>query len=250
MFQGAYFEGNFPDFPCPRCRAGVIKARQDTLQKFQSGYSIIESVEDWWDASDEVSKFNLMMICDRQDCGEVVAVLGDVTWSKNPAEVADDGTPIGDGEWEWFLVPKCFNPPLSIVRVPEDTPGSVFSSIRRASWNFWADRRSSANHLRAALECLLDHLNVARKASKANRGYLSLNARIELLVGIDPAHKKIFNALRKIGNLGSHGDEVGRNDLLDCFQLIEYVLDAYFGNRKEKAAAIADSLLSGETQLR
>ncbi|GEM_PF-761513 len=242
LLWGSYFEGNFPAFPCPTCGIGILRARPETLQKFEAEYSKAQAGEDWWDPSDEVSKFNLMMICDRQICGEVVAVLGDVTWSKNPGEVAEDGTPIGDGEWEWFLDPKCFNPSLSIARVPEGVPDSVANSIRRASWSFWADRRSSANHLRAALECLLDHFRVPRKAKNSGR-YLSLDARIKSFEGGDADHKAIFKALRIVGNLGSHGSAVERDALLDCFELFEYVLDAFFGNRKEKAAALAEKLI-------
>lgn len=248
LFRGSYFEGNFPAFPCPTCGAGILRERRETLQKFEAEYSKNQAGEDWWDPDHEVSKFNLMMICDRQICGEVVAALGDVTWSLNPGEMDDDGTPIGYGEWEWFLDPKCFNPPLSIAKVPDGVPDSVVENIRRASWSFWADRRSSANQLRAALECLLDHFHIARKGGKNNNQYINLNNRINMMVGDDPAHKAIFNALRKVGNLGSHGDDVERNELLDCFQLFEYVLDEYFGDRKNKAVAMAEALLARDVE--
>lgn len=69
-----------------------------------------------------------------------------------------------------------------------------------------------------------------------------------MMVGDDPAHKAIFNALRKVGNLGSHGDDVERNELLDCFQLFEYVLDEYFGDRKNKAVAMAEALLARDVE--
>ncbi len=248
LLWGSYFEGNFPAFPCPTCGAGVLMARRETLQKFEAEYSKLQAGEDWWDPDHEVSKFNVMLICDRQACGEVVAVLGDVSWSNNPGDIEDDGTPIGPNEWQWFLDPKCFNPPLSIVRVPDGVPESVVKSLRRASWNYWADRRSSANHLRAALECLLDHFQVPRKQNNSKR-YLDLNSRIRLFEEGDAVHKTIFNALRVVGNLGSHGGDVERDALLDCFEIFEYVLDASFGNRKEKAAALAEALIVGGGKL-
>jgi hypothetical protein len=47
-----------------------------------------------------------------------------------------------------------------------------------------------------------------------------------------------------IGNLGSHGEDVQQEAILDAFEIYEYTLDALCGQRKDRIEALRQKLIS------
>ncbi|WP_280528127.1 DUF4145 domain-containing protein [Cupriavidus plantarum] len=117
--------------------------------------------------------------------------------------------------------------------------------IRKSYELFWSESNSCANRLRVGVEVLLDTPKIARSATGKNGKPVSLdlNGRIALFSGIKPDHAETLTALRMIRNLGSHGDAVSREPLLDAFEIFEDALKDLCGNRKSRLAAALRSKL-------
>lgn len=90
-------------------------------------------------------------------------------------------------------------PPLATV--PENTPDHLKSEFSTAFALFWIDLGACANRLRIIVEKILDHQGV--KASV-------LAKRIEAYKTAQPGHADTFDALRFVGNIGSHEGEASR----------------------------------------
>ena len=99
----------------------------------------------------------------------------------------------------------------------------------------------------------MDHFGVAKtriqKDSKkpgkpGKRVPLDLSARIERLprkIGTKD-YSEILHALRKIGNLGTHGSSVSHVAILDAFRLYEIALERLFEDKSDTAKAIIKRL--------
>jgi hypothetical protein len=72
-------------------------------------------------------------------------------------------------------------------------------------------------------------------STKASGGFLTLNDRIQQFKKIDPDHAETFDALRFVGNVGTHGDDLKREALLDAFEIYEDTLEELFVKKKHKA---------------
>nr|WP_276522776.1 DUF4145 domain-containing protein [Cupriavidus necator] len=147
-----------------------------------------------------------------------------------------------------MLRPRAFFPAPPIIDVPQDTPADVFNQIKQSFELFWSDFNSCANRLRVSVEFLLDMLKIGRFGTdkKGKTIALDLNGRIALFAKIEPDHADTLTALRMIGNLGSHGNEVSREALLDAFEIYGEALKDLCGNRKARMAALRAKLISSK----
>ena len=73
--------------------------------------------------------------------------------------------------------------------------------------------------------------------------YDSVGKRLKRLPSAYAEHSETFSALNYVGNIGSHGEDVTRQVLINSFQLFEYMLEELYGGRKEKMQQIAKSLI-------
>lgn len=228
LWRSAYEVDDFPAFACPTCRAGRLRANEDPVIK-EPTYSIAGREGDaYWEVGFEVERFWLSLICDNAKCGEVATVSGDSNWDEQYDE--EEGGTIS----RQLLKPRAFFPAPWLIDMPDNVPPEVVESIMLASAHFWSDKGASANRLRAGTEYLLDHLKVPREdQGRADKTiYLDLNRRIKLFEQTNADHAPSFNALRIIGNLGSHGAEVTPALLMAAFELFEYTLEQLCGKKE------------------
>ena len=186
-------------------------------------------------------RFSLQLICDNANCGEVVVVSGETL----VIEFYNDE----NDRWEYSsqLCPRAMFPAPLIIDIPTQAPRNVRDNIRLASSHFWLDTSASANRLRASVEFLLDFLEIPRETVNATSGStrrLDLNARIAHYELVNAEHAPSLTALRMIGNLGSHGEDVQQEAILDAFEIYEYTLDALCGQRKDRIEALRQKLIS------
>jgi hypothetical protein len=227
---------------CPRCANGRLTLDEESLCIKQPRYSVTESKHPDWEPDWDIERFSLRLTCDIAECGEVAHVLGDTT----VAEYYDDDFN------SWGLISllraRAFFPPPPIIAIPKEVPAPVEAEISKSFELFWVDLSSCANRLRVSVELLLDHFKIPRsgidKKGKSTR--LDLNARISLFEKADPEHAPTLTALRMIGNLGSHGDEVNRTPLLDAFEIYEYALAELCGQRKARIEQLRQKLISNK----
>lgn len=240
LWASTYSRTNFPKFPCPTCKNGRLHLDKESIQIDEPTYSKDGSAHTDWEPDWDVQRFRLSLTCDTNSCGEVVVVSGDTTLSQYYDEE--------DSQWayEALLRPRSFFPAPNIITAPSEAPEDVSKSIQLASGNFWVDPSAAANRLRASAEYLLDFLQIPRtKLNSSGKTYrLQLNDRIAAYEQVNAEHARSLTALRMIGNLGSHGQDVDIEALLDAFEIYEDTLDELCSQRKERIEALRQKLIS------
>jgi hypothetical protein len=174
---------------------------------------------------DDWGQFTLMLQCSVRTCGEVVSVVG--TYQ---AEVVhkQNGTFA-----EKRLKPTFMYPGPSLCLMPDDTPDAVRDALEQSFTLFWADLGATANKLRVAAERMLNDKGVKQYNRTGKRIPLTFAKRIELYEQTNAGQKDVLNALRWVGNHGSHSGEVARDDVLTAFELMQSALqDLYSNNYK------------------
>lgn len=231
---------DFPTYPCPRCgtylRIGLpdVEDRADTKQ-----YSHV----DGFSYDDERSIFNLKLECSHPKCGEPVFVVGH-------GSVEREEIPNDHGDWEvdyvtWFE-PKYFIPHLRIFKIPKATPCSIIDCVNASFGLLFLSSGSALNEVRNAVESLMDELKVPRSGlndeipPKEERW--DLDKRVGKLSGEHRKFKQHLLAIKNLGNWGSHAVETKRQDVLEAYEILHYVLDGIYERRTEHVTKIAQKI--------
>ncbi len=125
------------------------------------------------------------------------------------------------------FMPKAVFPAPALFHIPDAVPDNCKSLIHRSFALYWGDRKSAANALRAALEALLD-----------DKGFTGakLGNQIAQLTVVHPELKDYVEAIRMVGNHGSHKDveEHSHEEMLDALEATEYVCKELYHDLKKK----------------
>lgn len=246
LWRGWYAEGDFPkSFVCPKCFKGNLILKKDTVKQLETGYSVaMRRSDEYWEPEWCTSRFVMFLMCDRDQCGEIVSVSGDIAVDQDFDENSESMV------YYDAYVPRSFYPAPRIIDVPENAPDSVRDAIDRASHQYWSDKGACANSLRTSLESLLDHLKVPRFHDDQEKKRMNLLQRIEAYADSSQSHADVanhaesMNILRDIGNVGSHGEGLNKDVLLNLFELYEYTLEEILGVRRARAKKLRDTLNS------
>ena len=167
--------------------------------------------------------------CNDDDCCEPVAVGGDV-------HLEEQYDPNNGQNWENVLTPRFVHPAPDFFPIPKETPDIVAGEIRRAFSLAWCDPAASVNRIRASVELLLDHLRIprSRKKKTGKMEKLSLHRRIQVYKKKQPDIGEAFEAIKWVGNEGSHPGELEREDLFDDLDILRHVLEELFEKKKER----------------
>ncbi|MCC5968024.1 MAG: DUF4145 domain-containing protein [Natronohydrobacter sp.] len=230
---------NIPKFPCPSCEDGRLIAQEGSLFIGEPIYSKVAKSHNNWEPDWDVERFSHRLLCDNEDCGEIVTIHGKTTL----VEEYND-------EFGWGLVsvlqPSSIAPAPPIIALPTNLPAAVIRQMRKVFALFWVDIGSAGNRLRSSLEGVLDDLHVPRQVLDQKKGAmidLDLNRRIQHLEKQSPDHAQTFHALRMIGNIGSHTAELSREALLDALELYEDALTEIYSDRKAYLEALKKKII-------
>lgn len=235
------------EYPCPRCAKGKVSRGIRPVTLVEPWHSLDEhSHEDWEPDWDQIS-FTTMLTCDDVSCGEVVAVSGRATNSYFE-RYTEDGEPI-DQVYLTSLRPVSMYPAPPLFPISKTFPPKVQHELRLAFQLYWADRSASTSRLRTSLERVLDERGIPTlllsKNGKGKAKRLTLFDRIERFEKKteDADSTESMNALRVVGNLGTHGDEVTEGDYFDLLDVYEDALLDIYELKKIKLKAKKKSLL-------
>jgi Domain of unknown function (DUF4145) len=219
-----------PNWPCPRCRNGVLRLNRDSVCIVETSQSRLNS--DY--PGDTEKRFSLMLICDQQPCREPVAVLG-----YTDADVTYDSSD-GSNAWEDRLVPTSIFPALDLFPLLPKYPPLIREELKRSFLLFWCDLRACANSIRTVVELVLDSRGVKRKArTKAGElRDLSLHARIKVFAERETEIGEAMLALKWLGNEGSHPGELKRSDLLEAFEILCHALEEIFLEHRRRVTKL------------
>jgi hypothetical protein len=139
---------------------------------------------------------------------------------------------------------SCIFPPPPIIQIPEATPQKVRDELKISFQLFWLDVDACANKVRTGLESLLDHQRIRKTTIGKNgkRVSLNLHKRVELFQKKNSGLGNLMMAVKWLGNAGSHSSKINREDLLDGYEMMDYVLSEIYINRTGKITKIAQQI--------
>ena len=90
----------------------------------------------------------------------------------------------------------------------------------------------------------MDHYHVPKRRKGNNGKYhsLTLHDRIETFSKTQSAEGEKLMALKWLGNTGSHQGDVSRDNLLNGFEILEFLLAELFEQRAVRVAELAREL--------
>lgn len=226
--------GELPHWTCPTCGKGHLAPIKDKMQFVETGPSKAAHSHDAWDPDWILNRFAGFLKCTMPGCGEVSSISG-----TSPSNFVEDWEEQTQQLLNLYEV-KSIDPAPIPIRLPEKTPDLVSESIKDAAALVWSSEQASANQIRQAVEHMMDDLSVP--AQTANGNPLSLHKRIVEFQKSDTENGDVLLATKWLGNSGSHVSGLGREDVLDAFDMIEFVLESRYGTTKQtllsKVAAV------------
>jgi len=214
-----------PAWSCPACGRPELSIQEGS---FRQSITLTSRQKQFnnrgWNPPDDAFVYSCILECKNSLCGEVVASSGegftDYEFDPNLKENV--------------LVTEfratSFCPPLMAFSIPKSCPDAVRISLVSSFSLYLVSPSAAANAIRVSIEELLTALNVptARK----------MHVRLENLPPLFAVHKNALNAIRWLGNAGSHKyDEVKATDIEEAFEVMEFVLNDIYN---EKAARILE----------
>ena len=211
----------WPTLPCPFCYQESLAP--ENVQHLSTQDSINHSDSPDWEPDWEFGYFHGTLRCGYSKCREIVVVSGEMRHGLS--EEWDD--PNDGRSWTYWYRLRYSIPSIPLTdRLPDGCPESVVLRIREAGRIFWADPAGSANRLRSALEELLNVRRVRRieTTSTGKRRRLSLHRRIQILGIGNPEVAELIEAVKWIGNEGSHSSEIDASNVLLASVILEHAL--------------------------
>jgi Domain of unknown function (DUF4145) len=236
FWQGFWFTKKWtPPWPCPTCHHGNLKMVKDSLFEHESIESKRSHGDNDWDPLAYFGVFSCALRCSNDECGDHVAVSG-ISQAGEEGEYGDQVT---------CLKPLMFTPALHLLLIPNTCPENVAKEFQEAFKLYWCDRAGGMNHIRKAVELILDHLKIARRIRTKKKTFhrLDLHGRIERFRPKNPALAERLEAVKWLGNLGSHSSEVSHDAFFNACDLLEDFIHTHFEKRGDKIVALAKAVI-------
>lgn len=244
LFKQPFTLDKVPDWICPTCEKGILRMKKGSFAQEESAYSRKNS----YDPSCGYIYFEVeyvyicLFICSNDRCKEVVANTG-IGFVVENIELDEDGE-VNEVNGDFFG-PLYFRPPLKLIRIPKKCSKSIQKSLEESFQLFFSSPSSAANNLRISLEEILTELKIKRFtiSKKRERKVLQLHQRIDLLPDRYSHIKEMMEAIKWLGNAGSHShDEVKVDDVLNAYELMEHVLEEIYQSKGKRVEAIAKKI--------
>lgn len=166
------------------------------------------------------------------------AACGDIVSSIGSAELTQDPDPTATHPYTYKLTPKAFFPAPPLASLVAGVPESVKRELEIAFGLFWVDPGACANKLRVSVEKALDELGITSGRT--------LFDRIDKLKSVDPKHAESFDALRHVGNVGSHEGNNSRESLLDAFEVYQDAIRNLFGGHRTRIDQLKKKIIASK----
>lgn len=235
MWSGSYEEARFPPWPCPVCRRHSLHLQAGSLALEETKDSREAHRNEEWEPDWVTERFVCLLVCQNRHCGEACSVAGETSYVAFQDEDGWDSTR--------RFEPHFIEPAPDIFPIPTGCPKLTAQELRTAFSLFWSDPSAALNRTRTSVEFLLDAGKVQRKArsKKGDLRPLSLHQRIEKFLPKDAPTRTKMLAVKWLGNLGSH-DRVTRGQVLEAFELVEYILEVVVEKRPQRLDRLAKDI--------
>lgn len=233
---GLLDEVSWPRVLCPDCLEGALALESTKQYPDVASRAHIELVRRHRDGADELKgTFAGMVKCDNTSCGREVAVAGDWTYSWAFDEVQERDRLVD------FFVLRYINPAPQLLLTPGRTPATVVASVATASSVLWASPDLAATQLRLAVEELLTARGVRRTTltAKRKRRRLSTQERLDMFASTHPEVVHALEAVKWIGNSGTHESGLTVEDVVKGAKLLQLALRRLYDTSEEELLAEA-----------
>lgn len=223
-----FADGQWPSISCPACQRSTVQrvGKTVTVPSSQTAYQAVVD-HGYLDPDNLHGTFTAMLRCSDPTCTAQLAIAGD--WF-----VSDESNEFEGPKWGENLRVRYISPALNTVGPVSGTPAPVAAAIRAANELIWINPNAAANQLRQAVEVLLTHLKV-RKTQPANaKRRLTTHARIEALRPAYPDVADALEAVKWIGNTGSHEPGLTTEYVLEGARCLELALRRLYDRTDEQ----------------
>lgn len=236
-------ESEWPALPCGACEKGHLAPR--TIVTVEGAQSARLRDHEGWEPEWISGSFHGELVCGIANCEEPAVVLGEM---KVDAVVLPGGHWYGD--FDTYLKVRAVSPPLPLMKYPSGTPEAVQDRVAGASQVLWAQPSAAANRLRSAVEELLTAKKVRKTASVPKKGSaggrktrrLTSHERIALLRADHPVAADALEAVKWIGNEGSHEETLTVDDVLQGIQLLERAIELLYDTTDAELRRLAERI--------
>lgn len=145
-----------------------------------------------------------------------------------------------------LYTPLFFTPTIHLFKIHPKCPQKVRNEIIRSFSLFWHDIDSCVNKLRLSLELLMNSQKINKTAAidgKKSKHKLTLHKRIDLFKKKNQKVGEILEAIKWIGNKGSHADnKLIVNEVIDAYELLEHALNELYEPPKDPIYDLAKQI--------
>lgn len=238
--KDSIMEQEHTNYLCPVCKKGYLVSKPENIstieyKKYNSEITLYEDSDPEWFKYSFIGKF----VCSNSQCQEEFAFGGKAVENYIPIEYyTKDGSDYS--RTELFIEYMERSP--QIIPIRKEYPSDLNDILESSFQLFWIDLNSCANRIRVYLESLMDLHNIAAK--DAGGKFRSLNARLKDFCANNHQYlSNYLHSIKWIGNHASHKASIKKSDVLDIYQILEYILvKLYLPNEDEMIRKIADGI--------
>jgi len=227
----------WPVIECPHCADGTVTVGK--VDEYPHPYYQSDQFHEVsGDPTEITGTFSATLVCGARGCGQTSIVVGDFEVD----QIASYGGP----DFAQKYTVRGFYPAVCVVETTDSVPPSVRAELDRVGALVWSDPAAATTAMRASVERLLDDQGVS--AVQPSGGFRSLNERIKDFKSQRPEVGELLNALKKVGNEGTHGPTPPtRKDVLDVVGIIETAVELlYVPSKHATAHALAARINAGQ----
>lgn len=118
-----------------------------------------------------------------------------------------------------------FSPPIPIFNISNSVPIKIKNEVLQSFNHFHSDLCSSGTKLRRSIEMLCEELGYKEK---------NLHFTISSMEKDFPKEANLLHSLKLIGNEATHSDSISEEDLLNAFEVQDFVLTIFDRLEQEK----------------
>lgn len=227
-FNESFTLSDFPTWKCSTCNKGNLDYGNETVFETVESMKEREDYVDDWDETWIRKHFIGTLKCNNQKCREIYSFAGEIDHDVDHEE--ENGNEIITVRY----YPKYIFPILYLFSIPEEAPSEVIVSIERAFKLYWVDNSACGNAIRTVVEVIMNDKNIRRTTTiSGKRKKLSLHTRIENFQNKYNEIGNILMAIKWIGNVASHDDELYKEELLDGFDFLKVAIDKLYATHEK-----------------
>jgi hypothetical protein len=230
LWKVPFTADDLPRWPCPTCGAGVLVLHKNSFKKFETRESGKARLDINWDPEWLMYEYSSILECNNKDCGERVLSCGHGSVEEYDVYESDNAYDM-HAEFRDLFTPEFFFPPLVLFSIPSDCPGSVADEIKASFKVFFCDPPAALNHARRSVEQILTERGVKRFGK--TRRLINLHDRIAIFSETNREIGDQLLAIKWLGNQGSHPGAISKDDVMDAYEILEYVLNELYVSHKK-----------------